>query len=173
MNEKLKDLNEVQIKTYKINAIVYHEDKFKPTIIVESKVESVSIDINEDGVPIVEYRLQPCKDDDYHRSGVFHHEDLFLTPKDALNDKIEKLNKKYDGLLEDIKQKFNEMYTSENECYESAMEMKKWKDEQSEMEKQVLINKACEWLEPIFQSLVGYFNAVDLINDFKEVMKED
>ena len=106
MNEKLKVLTEV----FKINTKVYHADKFKPTIIVESKVKSISIDIDEKGFPIVEYRLEECKDDDYSRSGIFHHEDLFLTAKEALDDKIKKFNEKYEILVKETKQNFNEMY---------------------------------------------------------------
>ena len=35
---------------------------------------------------------------------------------------------------------------SEEECYDSAMDMAKWKDEQFAKEKQALIDKDCEWL---------------------------
>ena len=35
---------------------------------------------------------------------------------------------------------------SEEECYDSAMDMAKWKDEQFAKEKQALIDKGCEWL---------------------------
>ena len=109
-----KELNDIKVKTYKNNTIVYHADPFKPTIIVESKVESVSIDINDDGIPIVEYRLQQRKDDDYHRSGTFHHEELFITAKEALDDKIKKLNEKYEILVKELVQNFNEMYSTES-----------------------------------------------------------
>ena len=106
MNEKLK----VLIETFKINTKVYHADKFKPTIIVKSEIKSISIDIDEKGFPIVEYRLKECKDDDYSRSGIFHHEDLFLTPKEALNDRIKKFNKDNEMRVKDLLMKFTEMY---------------------------------------------------------------
>lgn len=63
--------------------------------------------------------------------------------------------------------------TSECECYDSAMTMAELKDEQLEVEKQALIDKACEWLEPVLKDLAGYNCAGDLINDFKKAMKGD
>lgn len=36
----------------------------------------------------------------------------------------------------------------------------------------VLIDKACEWLEPVLKDLVDYNCAGDLIRDFKKVMEE-
>lgn len=31
---------------------------------------------------------------------------------------------------------------------------------------------ACEWLEPVFKSLAGYYGGAALLDDFKEVMEE-
>ena len=46
-----------------------------------------------------------------------------------------------------------------------AMKMAAWKQEQ-------MIEKAVEWLEPIFKDLAGYDCGGDLVEDFKKVMKE-
>ena len=37
--------------------------------------------------------------------------------------------------------------SSDEECYDSAMEMARWKDEQFAKEKQALIDNVCEWLK--------------------------
>ena len=37
--------------------------------------------------------------------------------------------------------------SSDEECYDSAMEMAEWKDEQFAKEKQALIDNVCEWLK--------------------------
>ena len=34
------------------------------------------------------------------------------------------------------------------------------------------IDKACEWLEPVFKNLAGYNCGGDLINDFRRAMEE-
>lgn len=44
-------------------------------------------------------------------------------------------------------------------------EMATWKEQQ-------MIEKAVEWLEPIFKDLAGYNCGGDLINDFKKYMGE-
>lgn len=31
---------------------------------------------------------------------------------------------------------------------------------------------ACEWLEPVFKSLAGYYGGAALLDDFKEIMEE-
>ena len=37
--------------------------------------------------------------------------------------------------------------SSEEECYDSAMEMAEWKDEQFVQEKEKLIDNVCEWIK--------------------------
>ena len=61
---------------------------------------------------------------------------------------------------------------SEEECYDSAMDMAKWKDEQFAKEKQALIDKACEWVTPYFKDLVGYNCSGELIKDFEKALKK-
>lgn len=112
MNENFKDINNIRVKTYKINTIVYHADKFKPTIIVESKVKEITIDIDEYGNPIVVYRLVDPEDDDFSRNGTFLHEELFITAKAALDGTIKKLNKKHKMMVKKMEHDFNEMYNS-------------------------------------------------------------
>lgn len=51
------------------------------------------------------------------------------------------------------------------ELYMSAMAMAEWKDKQ-------MIEKACEWLEPVFKDLAGYNCGGDLIKDFRKAMEE-
>lgn len=61
---------------------------------------------------------------------------------------------------------------SEVECYASAIDMAKWKDEQHKQEKQKLIDKAAEWLRmttDFFNN--GEFNTEKFVNDFKQTMK--
>lgn len=43
------------------------------------------------------------------------------------------------------------------------LEMAEWKEQQ-------MIDKAAEWLEPIFKNLAGYNCGGDLINDFRRAM---
>lgn len=62
--------------------------------------------------------------------------------------------------------------SSEEECYDSAMEMAEWKDEQFAKEKQALIDKACEWVTPYFKDLVGYNCSGELIKDFEKALKK-
>lgn len=47
---------------------------------------------------------------------------------------------------------------------DAALDAMEWKEQQ-------LIDKACEWLEPVFKDLAGYNCGRDLIEDFKQVMK--
>jgi len=63
------------------------------------------------------------------------------------------------------------------ECYESAMEMATWKDDQfTELlndQRQIMIEKACEWLSKnarLYYS--AYATTNKLIDDFKEAMEE-
>ena len=61
---------------------------------------------------------------------------------------------------------------SDEECYNSAMQMAEWKDEQFVKEKQALIDKACEWVTPYFKDLVGYNCSGELIKDFEKALKK-
>ena len=61
---------------------------------------------------------------------------------------------------------------SEEECYDSAMDMAQWKDEQFAKEKQALIDKACEWVTPFFKDLVGDYCSGELIKDFEKALKK-
>lgn len=61
---------------------------------------------------------------------------------------------------------------SDEECYNSAMEMARWKDEQFAKEKQALIDKACEWVTTYFKDLVGYNCSGELIKDFEKALKK-
>jgi len=58
-------------------------------------------------------------------------------------------------------------YFISNRCeiYDKCLEMAAWKEQQ-------MIEKAVEWLEPVFKDLAGYYCGGDLIEDFKKVMKE-
>lgn len=49
--------------------------------------------------------------------------------------------------------------------YNAAMQMAEWKEKQ-------MIEKACEWLGPVFKDLAGYNCGSDLIKDFKRAMEE-
>ncbi len=61
---------------------------------------------------------------------------------------------------------YDKSYESmDRNIYDKCIEMAKWKEKQT-------IEKACEWLEPIFKDLVGYNCGGDLINAFKKVMME-
>lgn len=35
----------------------------------------------------------------------------------------------------------------------------------------VFIEKACEWLAPVFKDLAGYYSGSELLDDFKKAMK--
>lgn len=51
------------------------------------------------------------------------------------------------------------------ELKNAALKMATWKEQQ-------IIEKAIEWLEPVFKDLAGYYCGGDLINDFKKAMEE-
>lgn len=38
---------------------------------------------------------------------------------------------------------------------------------------QDFLEKACEWLEPTFKRIAGYYCGGDLMNDFENYMKDD
>lgn len=56
-------------------------------------------------------------------------------------------------------------------CVAACQDMAEWKRYQFAKEKQALIDKACEWMEPVLKDLDGYNCAGDLIRDFKKAMK--
>ena len=35
-----------------------------------------------------------------------------------------------------------------------------------------LIDKACEWLEPVFKNFAGYYCGSDMVDDFRKAMEE-
>ena len=35
------------------------------------------------------------------------------------------------------------------------------------------IEKACEWLAPVFKDLAGYYSGAELLDDFKKAMSND
>ena len=37
--------------------------------------------------------------------------------------------------------------------------------------KDALIEKACEWLKPVFKNLAGHYSGAELLDDFKNYMK--
>lgn len=59
------------------------------------------------------------------------------------------------------------------DAYYGALQMAQWKDKQHKQEKQQWIEKACEWLKPVFKDLAGYNCGGDLIEDFKKSMEEE
>lgn len=61
---------------------------------------------------------------------------------------------------------------TEDDIQNMLIEMAEWKDEQFQEEKKKWLDKACEWIEPVFKNLAGYNCGGDLINDFKKAMEE-
>ena len=65
---------------------------------------------------------------------------------------------------------------SEEECYDSAMDMAKWKDEQFAKEKQALIDKGCKWLKehPLigceYPCLIGFLTE-EFIMEFRKTIE--
>ena len=67
---------------------------------------------------------------------------------------------------------------SDEECYDSAMEMAEWKDKQFVQEKEKLIDNVCEWLKNNIDDYMmtgegefqEYFD--DMYEDLKEEMKK-
>ena len=60
--------------------------------------------------------------------------------------------------------------SSDEECYDSAMEMARWKDAQFAKEKQALIDKACEWVALFFKDLAGCYCSGELTKDFEKAL---
>ena len=54
----------------------------------------------------------------------------------------------------------------EKERFKTAMEMAAWKEQQ-------MIEKACEWLEPVFKDIAGYYYGGELIEEFKKAMENE
>lgn len=69
---------------------------------------------------------------------------------------------------------YEERYYNSTYClvYDKCLEMAMWKDEQFKAEKQALMDKAYEWLEPVFKDLCGYYSGAELFDDFKKAMEE-
>ena len=67
---------------------------------------------------------------------------------------------------------------SEEECYNSAMDMAKWKDKQFVQEKEKLIDNVCEWLknniDDYMMTSEGEFEQWfdDMYEDLKKEMKK-
>ena len=73
---------------------------------------------------------------------------------------------------------------SDEECYDSAMDMAEWKDEQFVREKEKFIDKACEWIKNNIHDymmtrdgeIIDTFDEMDwldyMFRDLKESMKE-
>lgn len=67
---------------------------------------------------------------------------------------------------------------SEEECYDSAMDMAKWKDKQFVQEKEKLIDNVCEWLknniDDYMMTSEGEFEQWfdDMYEDLKKEMKK-
>ena len=66
--------------------------------------------------------------------------------------------------------------SSEEECYDSAMEMAEWKDKQFVQEKEKLIDNVCEWLK---NNIHDYYMTCefeqwfdDMYEDLKKEMKK-
>lgn len=51
------------------------------------------------------------------------------------------------------------------QVHPQLLEMAVWKEQQ-------MIEKAVEWLEPLFKDLAGYYCGGDLVEDFKKFMSE-
>ena len=68
--------------------------------------------------------------------------------------------------------------SSEEECYDSAMEMAEWKDKQFVQEKEKLIDNVCEWLknniDDYMMTSEGEFEQWfdDMYEDLKKEMKK-
>lgn len=66
--------------------------------------------------------------------------------------------------------------SSEEECYDSAIEMAKWKDEQAKNKKEEFIDKAVGWLK---NNIHDYYMTCefeewfdDMFDDFRNAMKD-
>ena len=68
--------------------------------------------------------------------------------------------------------------SSEEECYDSAMEMAEWKDKQFVQEKEKLIDNVCEWLKNNIDDYImtgeGQFldSFDEMYEDLKKAMKQ-
>lgn len=66
-------------------------------------------------------------------------------------------------------------YSSEEECYDSAMEMAEWKDKQFVQEKEKLIDNVCEWIKNNIHDymMTGDGEFLDSFDDSFDEMYED
>ena len=74
--------------------------------------------------------------------------------------------------------------SSDEECYDSAMEMAEWKDKQFVQEKEKLIDNVCKWIKNNIHDymmtgdgeIIDTFDEMDwlddMFGDLKETMKE-
>lgn len=61
---------------------------------------------------------------------------------------------------------FNETLKRANESVTKAHE------EGAKFERKRIIEKACEWLAPVFKDLAGYYSGGELLDDFKRSMEK-
>lgn len=48
----------------------------------------------------------------------------------------------------------------------------RWADENPQFSKEEFIEKACEWLESVLKSDLGYYSAAEFADTFRKVMEE-
>lgn len=90
-----------------------------------------------------------------------------------------KAEEKANEIAENNLKWYYEEGTSYDECYQSAMAMAQWKDEQHAKEKQQWIDKAVDFISKRFYiginnhitSKEDYYTLTELIRDFKQTMK--
>ena len=62
-----------------------------------------------------------------------------------------------------------------NDCHEKYLqEWYKGREKDTDVEytrTDVFIEKACEWLGPVFKDFAGYYSGVELLDNFKNYMK--
>ena len=63
----------------------------------------------------------------------------------------------------------DEIKSSKNECYNSAIKMAEWKDEQFVQEKEKLIDNVCEWLK---NNIHDYYMTCEFEQWFDEMYED-
>ena len=62
-------------------------------------------------------------------------------------------------------------FHAHNKAFEECVKAKYAILEAMEWKQDQLIDKACEWLEPVFKNYAGYYCGTDLVDDFRKYMK--
>ena len=87
------------------------------------------------------------------------------------------MSKASDYIRDYTKRCSNELVSVESKAGKEVIPYHEWLTPENalaavEIERQEVIEKACNWLEPIFKNYAGYYCGMDMLEDFKQAMEK-